>query len=121
MLKTLVLGGFVILVAFIVENVHSVHLNEEFSVGTSLNKYLWSPKDSADDDSTTKGQKRTAPVWFLRTGKRSQTAEGDNLPPEILEILEKVQKSPELQNILLEKLNLEGLLPLIVYLPNNQF
>lgn len=42
----------------------------------------------------------------------------ENMPVEIMEILEKIQKSPELQNILAEKLQIEGSLPYVIYIPN---
>lgn len=45
---------------------------KEFSVGTSLNKYLWTPKDSDEGMDKRDGDKRTATaLWFgPRLGKR---------------------------------------------------
>lgn len=45
----------------------------------------------------------------------------ENLPVEILEILEKVQKSPELQHILAEKLQIEAQGPYMIYIPSCEF
>lgn len=49
---------------------------------------------------------------------RSQAFNPDNLPIEIIEIMQKIQKSPELQSLLAEKLQLDGLMPYVVYLSN---
>jgi hypothetical protein len=45
---------------------------KEFSVGTSLNKYLWAPKDNDEGMEKRDGDKRTATaLWFgPRLGKR---------------------------------------------------
>lgn len=40
----------------------------------------------------------------------------ENLPEEIIEILEKVQKSPELQSILAERLQT----PYVIYVPSGK-
>lgn len=42
----------------------------------------------------------------------------ESLPSEIIEILQKVQKSPELQNILAERLQAEASTPYLIYLPS---
>lgn len=103
-----------------------------------MNKYLWAPRDGDDDNAKRDGEKRTA-LWFgPRLGKRlenfrrhmekinqtfshrNQAVVSDNLPNEIYEILEKVQKSPELQNILAEKLQLDSS-PYVIYIPNCKF
>lgn len=51
---------------------------------------------------------------------RSQPIDMENLPEEIIEILEKIQKSPELQSILAEKLQIGGM-PYVIYVPNCEF
>jgi hypothetical protein len=70
-----------------------------------------------------KGEIKSTFSWFNMVIKenflRSQQIEMENLPEEILEILEKVQKSPELQSILAEKLQL-GANPYFIYVPNGE-
>lgn len=58
--------------------------------------------------------------YLLFAFYRSQASTNDNLPTEILEILQKIQKSPELQNILAEKLQVDGSMPYIIYVPNGE-
>lgn len=113
-------------------------LPKEFSVGTNLNKYL--DQDGEEDLAKRDGEKRTTALWFgPRLGKRlktetsqfhmvelkfssfrNQATADENLPIEILEILEKIQKSPELQNILAEKLQVEGHGPYVIYIPSGK-
>lgn len=57
--------------------------------------------------------KSKLPIWFLRVGKRAFQYPDEILPPEIVEMLEKIEKSPELQKIILERFqedNLENFL-----------
>lgn len=60
-------------------------------------------------------------VTFFLSFNRNQGSSNDNLPTEILEILQKIQKSPELQNILAEKLQVESSMPYVIYVPNGEF
>lgn len=48
---------------------------------------------------------------------RSSGMISESLPNEIIEILQKVQKSPELQNILAERLQADASTPYLIYWP----
>jgi hypothetical protein len=60
---------------------------KEYSVGTSLNKYLYAPKLEGEDV----GRKR-----FI-----------EGVTPEIMEVFEEIEKSPQLQRLLMEKFQQE--------------
>ena len=55
-------------------------------------------------------------IYNLQFQHRSQN-DIENLPEEIIEVLEKVQKSPELQSILAERLQT----PYVIYVPSGKF
>ncbi|XP_070502768.1 PBAN-type neuropeptides-like [Chironomus tepperi] len=77
------------------------NVNDEYSVGTNVNKYLYQSKPDGMDEPKRSG--RPTEFWFgPRIGKRSQQFI-DDLPTEFLELIDKIDKSPDLQKIILEK------------------
>ncbi|KAG5670737.1 hypothetical protein PVAND_000979 [Polypedilum vanderplanki] len=93
----------ILLFIFAIQSAFCGSLNDEYSVGTNLNKYLYSSKMDADDNGKTDNENR--PRWYApRMGKRSYL---EDIPPEIMEIFEKIENSPELQKLLLEKYQFE--------------
>lgn len=86
-----------------------------------MNKYL----KLADDENLKRNEDAKSqpqlPLWFgPRFGKRSQQYPDDILPPEILEIFDKIEKSPELQKLIAERFQIDDLENLLNVFPKIQ-
>lgn len=68
MIKMMIFGGFVIVLVLSVFGASGARLTDEFSVGTSLNKYLWSPSKSEVDEEFPKHDGEKRPTKWLNAG-----------------------------------------------------
>lgn len=74
----------------------------------------------ADEENSKRSEEQKLPLWFgPRFGKRNQFPD-EMMPPEILEIFEKIEKSPELQKLISERFELDGLENLLSVYPKIQ-